>query len=346
MSDIRNDLIDTVDRLAAEFGTRDLRSDAERGVWPDALWRAMEGLGLPRALLPESAGGAGLEFADAMAVLRRAAGHALPVPLAETMSAGRLLSAAGLEVPHGPLTIAAAQRADRLDGTRGRHGVLVSGLAYRVPWGGDCGHVVAVVGGDALVLLAHGEATRVERNLAREPRVTLRFDARACVASAQLAAAGERLFLEGALARAVQMIGALERVLAYSVNYANERVQFGRPIGKFQAIQHMLAVLAGHVAAASAVTEAAIEASVDAPDAFLVAAAKARVGEAAGRGAEIAHQVHGAMGFTQEHSLHYLTRRLWAWREEFGNESHWQQRLGREVIALGADALWPCIAGK
>lgn len=346
MSEIRNDLIDTVDRLAEEFGTRELRMDAERGVWPDALWRAMDDLGLPRALLPESAGGAGLEFADAMAVLRRAAGHALPVPLAETMVAGRLLHAAGLEVPHGPLTIVAVQRADRLDGARAHDGLRVSGLTHRVPWGGDCGHVVAVVDGDTVALLARGESTRIESNLAQEPRVTLRFDAQACVASAELVGADERLLCDGALARAVQMIGALERVLAYSVNYANERVQFGRPIGKFQAIQHMLAVLAGHVAAGSAVTEAAIEASVDAPVAFLVAAAKARVGEAAGRGAEIAHQVHGAMGFTQEHSLHYLTRRLWAWREEFGNESHWQQRLGREVIALGADALWPCIADR
>jgi acyl-CoA dehydrogenase len=75
----------------------------------------------------------------------------------------------------------------------------------------------------------------------------------------------------------------------------------------------------------------------------MVAVAKARVGEAAGKGAEIAHQVHGAMGFTREHNLHYCTRRLWSWRDEFGNETLWQARLGREVARQGADALWPML---
>ena len=149
-----------------------------------------------------------------------------------------------------------------------------------------------------------------------------------------------------ALCRSVQMAGALERVLEYSLQYANERVQFGRPIGKFQAIQHMLAVLAGQAAASSAAADAAVEASRLAPDEFAVSVAKSRVGEAAGKGAEIAHQVHGAMGYTREHNLHYSTRRLWSWRDEFGNESCWQGRLGRAVAASGADALWPMLSGR
>ncbi len=70
-----------------------------------------------------------------------------------------------------------------------------------------------------------------------------------------------------------------------------------------------------------------------------------RVGEAAGNGAAIAHQVHGAMGFTYEHSLHQATRRLWSWREEFGNEAHWAELLGHMVAARGADALWPFVTG-
>jgi acyl-CoA dehydrogenase len=108
-------------------------------------------------------------------------------------------------------------------------------------------------------------------------------------------------------------------------------------------VQHLLAVLAGQAAAASAAADVAVEASAGAPDEFAIAVAKARVGEAAGKGAEIAHQVHGAMGFTREHNLHYSTRRLWSWRDEFGNEAHWQMRLGRLVAARGADALWPML---
>jgi acyl-CoA dehydrogenase len=145
------------------------------------------------------------------------------------------------------------------------------------------------------------------------------------------------------LYRSVQIAGALEHALEYTLLYANERVQFGRPIAKFQAIQHLLAVLAGHTAAASAAADAAVEASRLAPDEFAVAVAKSRTGEAAGKAAEIAHQVHGAMGYTREHNLHYSTRRLWSWRDEFGNESFWQTRLGRMVAARGADALWPML---
>jgi alkylation response protein AidB-like acyl-CoA dehydrogenase len=144
--------------------------------------------------------------------------------------------------------------------------------------------------------------------------------------------------------RSVQMAGALQRALAYSLQYANERVQFGRAIGKFQAVQHMLAVLAGQVAATAAAVDAAIEASHRAPELFAVAVAKSRAGEAAGKGAEIAHQVHGAMGFTREHNLHHLTRRLWAWRDEFGNETYWQTLIGEMAVKQGADQLWPFLS--
>jgi len=127
------------------------------------------------------------------------------------------------------------------------------------------------------------------------------------------------------------------------VRYATERKQFGRPIGNFQAIQHNLAILAGHVAAAGSAAEWAFRAADRGEPAFEVAVAKVRAGEAAGIGAGIAHQAHGAIGFTYEHSLHHATRRLWAWREEFGNETHWATQLGHMVAARGADALWPFI---
>jgi len=129
------------------------------------------------------------------------------------------------------------------------------------------------------------------------------------------------------------------------VQYANDRVQFGRPIGKFQAIQQQLSVLAENVAASGVVASAAVEVAAQKGDfPFAVAVAKARVGEAAGKVAEIAHQVHGAIGFTHEHRLHHLTRRLWSWRDEFGVESEWQQELGRVVAARGGDGLWTLLS--
>ncbi len=153
--------------------------------------------------------------------------------------------------------------------------------------------------------------------------------------------------MRGALARSVLMTGALERALGFSVSYAKERHQFGRPIGRFQAIQHQLATLAGETAAAGAAADAAVAAMESAGDAagaaFEIAAAKVRTAEAAGTAAAIAHQVHGAIGFTERHPLGHSTRRLWAWRDEFGTESEWASRLGDLVAGNGPENLWPVL---
>jgi acyl-CoA dehydrogenase len=137
------------------------------------------------------------------------------------------------------------------------------------------------------------------------------------------------------------MSGSLESVLAQTVEHARQRKQFGKPISKFQAIQQQLAVLAGETAAAARACELAIEALEARGSLTEIAVAKARVGDAAGIGAEIAHQVHGAIGFTREHALHCYTRRLWSWRDEFGPEVYWQRELGREVARCGPAGLWP-----
>jgi acyl-CoA dehydrogenase len=309
MSEMRDDLLNTVDRLCTEHCDKALRESAETSAWPGGLWQALEEVGLTKAALPAEAGGSGLAFDDAMLALRRSAYHAVPVPLAETMLAGRLLVAAGLKVPEGAITVAPVTHDDRLAIAQGAGGPVLTGDARRVPWGNQCPHavVVAELGGREMVgVVSTANATAgVEKNLAGEPRALLRFNAAPVVAMAALDGAAARLMAEGALLRSVQMAGALERALEYTLLYANERVQFGRPIGKFQAIQHLLAVLAGHTAAASAAADAAVEASQIAPDAFAVAVAKSRTGEAAGKGAEIAHQVHGAMGYTREHNLHW-----------------------------------------
>ena len=162
---------------------------------------------------------------------------------------------------------------------------------------------------------------------------------------------GGEFLMMGAAVRANQMAGALQSILDRSVAYAKERVAFERPIGGFQAVQHNLARLAGETAAAlaaagSAADAIASEASFN--DAILleVASAKIRVGEAATAGAAIAHQVHGAIGFSREHVLHRYTQRLWAWRDDFGSESYWAVRLGEHFAARGADALWPALAAR
>ncbi len=148
-----------------------------------------------------------------------------------------------------------------------------------------------------------------------------------------------------ALARAVQMAAALERVLEWTVQYAGERQQFGRPLGKFQAIQMELAEMAGEVTAVTALTDAAVQALDHGSADFVLAAAaaKVRAGAAVEVVARLAHQVHGAIGFTQEHKLHHLTRRCWSWRDEAGSELVWSRALATGLLATGGDEFWPAL---
>lgn len=190
-------------------------------------------------------------------------------------------------------------------------------------------------------------------NLAGEPSDDLEFDGAParCLAN-PLPALGDPVLQLGALARSAMIAGALESALAQSVRHANERVQFGRPIGRYQAIQHALAVLAGEAAAArmASVVAAAAAPSSAVPHsptaAFDIAVAKLRCSEAATRGAPIAHQVHGAIGYTREHPLHAATGRLGAWRAEFGTDAEWADRLGVAAIAAGSDAFWPSLTRR
>ena len=191
------------------------------------------------------------------------------------------------------------------------------------------------------VTIATREECTIEpgENVAREPRDTVMPGGRTDQhGDARL----DRLQLRavGAALRTQQIAGALERVLEMTTQYAMDRTQFGRPLGKFQAVQQNLAVLAGHTAAAGAAADMAAEAVDDAIRLLPIAAAKARCGEAAGIRAAIAHQVHGAIGFTQEHRLHFLTKRLWSWRDEFGNEAEWNLLTGRHMVKAGPARYW------
>jgi acyl-CoA dehydrogenase len=351
MSELGSLLSDTVGKLFGALATKELIESAEKGAWPEKLWRALEEGGLTMPLVSEDAGGAGGTWLDAHVVVRAAGRHAAPVPLAETIIAGFLLSRAGLEVPLGPLTLGSVHADEPLRLSRHGSGFTLSGTATRVPWGRQAAHLVTVaeVDGRATVAIVATAGARITdgRNLALEPRDTLTFDAAPVIAAAPApGVTADSIRLYGAMARAAQMAGALDSCLEQGVRYATERKQFGRPIGTFQAIQQNLAVLAGHVAASGIAAESAFRAADRGEARFEIAVAKIRVGEAAGIGAGIAHQTHGAIGFTYEHSLHFATRRLWSWRAEFGSESAWARELGHAVAARGADALWADLTAR
>jgi alkylation response protein AidB-like acyl-CoA dehydrogenase len=329
--DTRQLILDTAERIFADHVDKAVRDRAESGELPAALWRVLNENGLTSL----ADAGAETGLADAYTVLRAAGRHAMPGPLAETLLARRLWTEAGGAVPEGLVTLALADD---------------DGRAADVPWARASTHVVVVVpseAGGAKLALANVRDLDVRSgaNMAGEARDDIAFRGHASTAAKRPYAEIEAL---AALTRAVMMAGALETALRFAVAYSLERKQFGKTISSFQAIQHQLAVLAGDVAAAGRAADGAVERLEHEAtgDALVldVAVAKSRIGEAATRGAEIAHQVHGAIGFTHEHELHQFTRCLWAWRDEHGNEAVWQTRLGRAVVSRGADAAWAFVA--
>ncbi|MGX5654991.1 acyl-CoA dehydrogenase family protein [Geodermatophilus nigrescens] len=327
---------------------------AERS-WDEGLWAALAEAGLTGVGLPEEAGGSGGELADAVAVVRTLAAGAGAVPVAEQLLvAGPALVAADLDLPSPdePLTVAfegtvSAEPSDDGDGP-GRF--VLTGTATDVPWAGVARHVAVLAtppagieGAVLAVVDASGLTASRAVNLAGEPRGSLVLDGVGVPGALLDPARAAQLRARYALARAVQISAALQQVLAWTVQYAGERVQFGRPLGKFQAIQMELAQMAGEVTATAALVDAAVQALGRGEETLplAAAAAKVRAGEAVERVAKLAHQVHGAIGFTQEHRLHHLTRRCWSWRDEAGSELTWSRTLGAALVAAGPDDVWP-----
>lgn len=354
MSELRTMLEDTVNRLFTEMVMQELLEEAEAGVWPEELWRTVEETGLTRPHKSEEAGGAGASWADAYVIVRAVGRHTVPLPIAETILAAWLLESAGIDVPDGPLTLLPSPFVPSLIADE-----KLSVGEYGVPWGKIAKHAVFIVDGpQSQIGLIETSAAKNSpgENIAKEPRDVLEFEDAPilAIAPAELPALAMHMF--GAMIRAGQMAGALESLLVQSVQYAGERVQFGRPISKFQAVQQDLARLAGEVAAADIAAQAAFRAadrvdaaaSFDDPNSpfFEIAAAKIRAGDAVDMATSIAHQVHGAIGFTYEHRLHFATRRLWSWRAEFGGAEFWAQMLGTVLKKHGADGLWPAITSR
>lgn len=329
MSELRQLLLDTAVRLFEAASEDGVFEAVEEGRFPVSHWRVIEENGLVDMLLPEEAGGAAVGFGDAMAVARAAGAFALPLPLVETMIGRWLLSGAGLEAPMGPLGVVTA--AGRLD----------------VPWPDDISALVVSDAEGGVGWVAAGDV-EFERgtNGAGEPVGRLAGPPPVPVARSR---AGADASLLMAVARSAMIAGAMERTLDLTIEHVQGRVQFGRPLARFQAVQQLVAVMASHTAVVGVAADTAIAAleatlSRDSGDAtFMAACAKARASEACYEVTRIAHQLHGAIGYTREHDLHRFTRRLWAWRDADGDEGYWRQRVGEMAIRSGGAGLWPLL---
>jgi acyl-CoA dehydrogenase len=344
MNENQNLLANMAERLFSDLAaTRPNEIDPGAAVFAER-WAQVEESGLTLLMVPEALQGFSGGGEEAWLVFQLAGLHAVDLPVPEAIIAADLLGAAGLEIPSGPLTIA-SNVTGSLDKVEG--GWRFSGDFTAVPWGRHADHVVGILTQDGQRLVICGAPSKADAqthhvNVADEPRDGLHFN-RAVVASAPCPARFPEMRATGALMRATQIAGACRGALDLALRQANERSQFGKPIGKFQAVQHQLATLAEQTAAAEAATRAALLAMGKGGGLLETASAKIIANLAAEAGVTIAHQVHGAMGFTWEYRLHHLTRRLIAWRSEFGNLQYWSGKLGTAAAEHGADGFWPMI---
>ncbi|MBV9841075.1 MAG: hypothetical protein JOY99_06000 [Sphingomonadaceae bacterium] len=290
----------------------------------DSDWGTIKEVALDGLLLGEAQGGFGGSWEDALIVFRLAGYHALALPVAEAAIAAALAGRAA-----GRGTVAAVAEGS-LDQSR------FDGVLAGVPWGRGADFVVAPCSKGGAIVLETAEATVVEgANIAGEPRDRL------IVTDASMSRIDGDPFALMALARVAQMAGALDAALALAVGYVNERQQFGRSLAKFQAVQQALASFACEAAATNCAAMGAAQAMARGSAPFEIAAAKLRANRATGIGTAIAHQVHGAIGFTEDYTLHPLTRRLWGWRSEFGGDRYWSTVLGGPIVAAGSARFWP-----
>ncbi len=334
---------DELKQLIQEIGQRSFDARAGHHGLPEAfdqdLWGVLETSGLTRLTSEQ-----GADPAESAVVLGGLARHAAAVPIAETDLLGAWLAGKAQQpVPaDGPLTVAVADAEPR--------GGRIVGTAVDVPWPAVGPVVLAARSADAtfVAVLDPGPVASAY-NLAGEPRGDVPFDLPVDEVTRLPRSVGDELLRRGAWARCVQIVGAFDAAEDLTAAHTRERVQFGRPLSAFQAVQHSLAAMIGEVERSRAATALAIAAAndhgFDSPRAnFAVTVAKVAVGRAVGPVTTIAHQLHGAIGVTVEHQLWLATMRARSWSDEFGTAGQHATRLGR--MALADDDAWNLVVGS
>jgi len=339
-------LHDALTRIFVEQKASGGTSPEQDGAWSEGIWKVLHETGLAWIGVGEDKGGSGGGLEDVCLLVRLAGRYGVPLPIAEFgLLGGWLLDRAGVQLPSGTLSVPVFRQEDEMTLKNGR----VQGRMNWVPWGSKVSAVAVIADspqGPFVVLLDPNSAkTHPGTNLAGEHRDQLYFDNVKLdidrIGSVDHFVLPE-LKLRGALSRALLMAGAMESVMEITIGYANQRVQFGRPVSSFQAIGNRLAQMCSEIESSVLVSEFAASrfAEIGRDAAFDVAAAKSHLSRAASSVAQHAHQIHGAVGTTEEYSLQRFTRRLWAWRQEWGSERVNSEKLGSLASQMGTSKLW------
>lgn len=309
---------------AASAGARSVA--AEPGGFSERLWKEMVELGWTGLALPESFGGVGEGFLELCLVIEELGRARVPSPL--------LATAACCSLPllrHGT----PSQRVEWLGAITGGSvmtyatggdvtfdGGVLEGSAPFVPYAGSAECLLVTAGSRALLVdTAADGVTRERLDVVGDPLWRVRFD-RVAVPSDRVLGDGaaEAVTAYGTAATCAEMVGGAQGVLDLTVAYAREREQFGQAIGAFQAVQHHCANMAIDVLTSRFIAYEAIwRLASGSPATEELSLAKSWVSDAYQRVCALGHQVHGAIGFTAEHDLHYYTRHATAAALAFGD---------------------------
>lgn len=300
-----------------------------------ALWQAIQDAGLDLACAPPAQGGTGLGWRDLVEVLVACGRAGAPVPLVETLLAHGLARLADVSLPEGSASLGVALA------TGTGNTVVADGVAFAGAVRSVLVSVPEAPSGQHRLMVMPGDAGRAESTIdaAGQTRSRLVWPASAVEAHGLLPH-GVSVLLAGAAGRVAQIAGACGTALDMATRYAGDRVQFGRPIAKFQAVQQQLAIAGEWTAMVRMAAQLAFSDAGVALDPERVAAAKQVAGTAAEKVAAVAHAVHGAIGITAEYDLQLYTRRLLAWAREFGSSTYWARVLGGELLTSPAPRSW------
>ena len=289
----------------------------ENGGSPATLWKSLAENGFLELMASEDAGGAGLDLDAIFPIFVAFGRHAMPVPAAQSIAARALLR--DVSAPQGMVTFVGHGRRDA-DG---------SVSAANVAFGSIADFALANVDGQ-LVLLDCAKAERTTTGVRGSLIASLRWAKDAI--GTPIGDNGNEVAVFSAALHAAAMAGAMERMFSMTLGYCNDRVQFGKAIGKFQSIQHQLSVMAEHVACAGVAAELAFKAGERIPALLAAATAKSRTSASVPLVASTAHALHGAIGVTEEFDLQLYSRRLHEWRMADGSEAYWNRIVGETML--------------
>lgn len=312
-----NDISAPFARLLRDISAPQKIREIEAGGSILPAWDPIEQSGFLDVLVPVADGGAGLTLGEAWPLLTQIGRDAVPLPVAETMVARRVMADAGLPCPGGPIVLAVDRLAE----------------AMPVPFAAIALHALIDLGDD-LALIALSDDTRREAPEFHPLSATI-----SCRPAPKVDVLPRRapLMAITAVLRAAEIVGLGEATLAMTVDYANHRQQFGKPIARQQAVQQQIAVLAEKLAVAGIAAQLGFGDALWPPESC-AAIAKQVASAAAYEIAMIAHAVHGAIGISAEHDLQIYTRRLHLARLDSGSETFWAGQTGRRRLASEARA--------